>query len=191
MHVRRYKESKMHSSQNKVKILSVINLIIINILICVCNLEITYGSSLKTEKFGAGFVLGDPTGLSGKLWMSKSTALDFGLAFSFNDYFLFFMDHLWHFPGALGRSSTFASQLYPYGGVGGLLAVSTNSNLKDRHFFRDRDSFTALGIRAPIGIEWLPSHPSLGIFIEIAPGIFIIPGTAGLITGGIGARYYF
>src|SRR6516165_7367064 len=38
--------------------------------------EVGYG-----RKFGLGFVLGDPTGLTAKLWVGSTNALDFGLGF--------------------------------------------------------------------------------------------------------------
>ena len=38
--------------------------------------EVGYG-----RKFGLGFVLGDPTGLSAKWWIGATNALDFGLGF--------------------------------------------------------------------------------------------------------------
>ena len=38
--------------------------------------EVGYG-----RKFGLGLELGDPTGLTGKLWVGPTNALDFGLGF--------------------------------------------------------------------------------------------------------------
>jgi hypothetical protein len=34
------------------------------------------------RKFGLGFMLGDPTGITGKYWVSGTNALDFGLGFT-------------------------------------------------------------------------------------------------------------
>jgi hypothetical protein len=148
-----------------------------------------YASSLNGGSFGAGLVLGEPTGLSGKLWVGHLTAVDFGLAFSFNSYLLVFSDYLWHFSGVFGRRSTFATQLQPYIGVGGMIASSSDGGRK--HFFSNRNDLTAIGLRIPFGIEWRPSRPSLGVFFELVPGMFLIPGTEGSIGGGVGVRYYF
>jgi hypothetical protein len=147
-------------------------------------------SNLKSNSFGAGIILGDPSGLSGKLWLDRKHAVDFGLAFSFNSYFLIFSDYLIHFPGAFGKSGAFLAQLNPYIGVGGSLAVSTDSN-RSKGPFSDRKDFTALGVRVPLGIEWLPGNPPIGVFVEFVPGLYIIPGTEGFLNAGIGARYYF
>lgn len=150
------------------------------------------GASSGAKNFGLGVVIGEPTGLSAKLWLSQDRALDFGLSFSFNDYVLVFSDYLFHFPGALGGSSTFASQLTPYVGIGGVLAFANERNYyKDRHFFGTRRDSLGLGLRVPLGIEWTPGRPPLGVFVELVPGISLVPATSGIFEGGIGIRYYF
>lgn len=146
----------------------------------------------QTQKFGLGIVIGEPTGLSGKLWLNRDRAIDFGLSFSFSDYVLIFSDYLFHYPGALGRSSTFTTQLTPYVGIGGVLAYANERNYyKDRHFFGTRRDSLGLGLRVPLGIEWVPGRPPLGVFVELVPGISLIPSTSGIFEGGIGIRYYF
>ncbi len=142
--------------------------------------------------FGLGIVIGEPTGLSAKLWLDQKHALDFGLSFSFNDYFLIFSDYLFHFPGAFGRSSAFVTELTPYVGIGGVLAFANDRRLdRDRHFFgRERDTL-GLGVRVPLGIEWIPSKAPLGVFLELVPGIALAPATDAFFEGGLGIRYYF
>lgn len=142
---------------------------------------------------GLGVVLGDPTGFTGKYWTGPRTALDFGLAFAFGDYFLVYADYLYHFPGAFGASSEFARDLTPYVGIGGLVAFSTD----DRHHhdrravFRDSDSSVGLGLRIPLGLEWKTPDVPLGVFVELVPGMSVAPNTDAFLEGGIGARYYF
>lgn len=146
----------------------------------------------NSRGFGLGIVLGEPTGLSAKLWLSGENALDFGLSFSFDDYLLLFSDYLFHFNGALGRSSAFVSQLTPYVGVGGVLAFANSGHYdKDRHFFRRTRDSVGFGVRIPVGIEWLAPRVPLGVFIELVPGLSLVPATSGFIEGGIGIRYYF
>ena len=142
--------------------------------------------------FGLGVVIGEPTGLSAKLWLDQKHAIDFGLSFSFDDYFLIFSDYLFHFPGAFGRSSAFVTELTPYIGIGGVLAFANDRRRdRDRHFFgRERDTL-GLGVRVPLGIEWIPSKAPLGVFVELVPGIAIAPATDAFFEGGIGIRYYF
>lgn len=144
------------------------------------------------KNFGLGIVLGEPTGISAKLWTTPVNAFDFGLAFSFNDYALVFADYLFHFPGSLGRTSPFVTQLTPYVGIGAVLAFANDRDFeKDRKFFgRSRDTL-GLGVRVPLGIEWMAPSAPLGVFIELVPGISLVPSTSGFIEGGIGVRYYF
>lgn len=148
------------------------------------------GSS--AHPFGLGFVIGEPTALSAKLWLNGENALDFGLSFAYDAYVSIFIDYLFHFAGAFGHSSTFVSQLSPYVGVGGELAFANDRYwYRDRRFFGYSHSSVGFGIRVPLGIEWTPSRPPLGVFVELVPGISLIPNTSGLVEGGIGVRYYF
>jgi hypothetical protein len=142
-------------------------------------------------QFGLGVVLGEPTGLSAKYWLNSNQAVDFGLAYSFNDFVYIFADYLFHFPHAFGASTEFVSQLNPYVGIGGVFLGSTVSNRNDNRYFTSGGSSAGLGLRLPLGIEWRPARPPLGIFVELVPGIGIIPSTFGFFEGGIGVRYYF
>lgn len=142
---------------------------------------------------GLGIILGDPTGFTGKYWTGPRSALDFGLAFAFGDYFLLYGDYLYHFPGAFGASSEFARGLTPYFGIGGLVAVSTDDRTRHdrRVVFRDTDSSVGLGLRIPVGLEWKAPDVPVGVFGELVPGMSVAPNTDAFLEGGIGARYYF
>lgn len=146
------------------------------------------------REFGAGIVLGEPTGLSAKLWFDRDTAADFGLAFSLSDYFLIFSDYLFHFRGTFGNSHPFFTELATYVGIGGVLAFADHHHHhdgRDHKFYGHDDSRLGIGVRVPVGVEWLPPKYRLGVFLEIVPGLAIIPGTDVFIDAGIGARYYF
>jgi hypothetical protein len=145
----------------------------------------------SSHPFGLGIVLGEPTGLSAKYWVTSHHAVDFGLAYSFNSFVYIFADYLFHFPGAFGTSSRFVTQLNPYIGIGGIFLGSTSSGRVDNKYFTSGGSSAGVGLRLPLGIEWSPGEPPLGIFVELVPGIGIIPSTFGFLEGGIGVRYYF
>lgn len=149
----------------------------------------TSTSHAKDSRFGLGVIIGDPTGLSAKLWLDRAHAIDFGLAYSWDQDVLTFADFLWQFPRAFGSSSQFVSQLTPYVGVGGLIEFFSYGHYYGP-FYRG-DSYTAAGVRVPLGIEWNPTHPPLGVIVELVPGIYVIPGTAGFIGADVGIRYYF
>lgn len=149
-------------------------------------------ASPSAHNFGLGIIIGEPSAITGKAWLSQESAVDFGLSFSFDDYILFYGDYLFHFPGAFGRSSEFVSQLTPYVGVGGIIAFANDRyRYRDRRYFGTSGNSTALGVRIPLGIEWTPSQVPLGVFVELVPGLSLAPRTDGFIQGGIGVRYYF
>lgn len=141
--------------------------------------------------FGLGIILGVPTAISGKLWLDQRSAIDMGLAFSFNDYIFAYGDYLVHFPGALSGKEKFLAQITPYFGIGALIAVTSVDRSTDDRFLGRRNGSIGLGLRIPLGVEWQPVNPSLGVFVEIAPGISIIPQTSAIFEAGIGVRYYF
>lgn len=151
-----------------------------------------YGSPETSRPFGLGVILGEPTGVTAKYWVDRRTAIDSTFSYSFNDYFLLYADYLYHFPGVFGRSSTFVSQLNPYIGVGLEFFIQTqDTGNKDRTYFRSDQGSTGLGIRIPLGIEWRPGSPPLGVFLELTPGVGVIPATFGFVQGGVGIRFYF
>lgn len=141
--------------------------------------------------FGAGIILGSPTAITAKYWLDQQAAIDGGIAFSLSDYFLFYGDYLFHYPGAFKQKNKFVSELIPYVGVGGIIALA-NSNRIDNDRYLGRTTGTlGLGVRVPFGIEWMPSKIPIGVFLELVPGISIIPATSILFQGGLGIRYYF
>lgn len=129
----------------------------------------------QDKGFGAGVILGEPTGLSAKAWTSRLNAVDFGLAYSFRGkgYLHLHADYLWHFPDVI--KSTERIPLYV--GIGGRFGVGSGQGI--------------LGVRIPFGIAfWLRSAP-VEFFMEIAPIVDLAPATELRGNAGIGARYYF
>lgn len=141
--------------------------------------------------FGLGIILGDPTGGTGKLYLSDVRAIQFGAAFSFGNFFLVYADYLFHFPGGFGNAHPFVTELSPYIGVGGVLFLASASPAANRRYFGNNVGSTGLGLRIPLGIEWLPTNVPIGVFVEIAPGVGLVPNTFGFFEGGVGIRYYF
>jgi hypothetical protein len=149
-------------------------------------------SSLSGEnKIGAGIIIGSPTGLTGKLWLDSRDAIDLGLAFAFNHYFMLYSDYLVHYPGAFGAQNKFVAQLSPYFGIGGLIVVTSDDRTNDDGFQGKSRGSVGLGARVPLGIEWRPANPSVGVFVEVVPGVSIIPETTAILQAGLGIRYYF
>lgn len=140
---------------------------------------------------GAGIILGNPTGLTAKMWKDSLVAYDAGLSFSNSDYFLMYGDYLFHYPGSIKNKNAFISQLTPYWGVGGIVVLSSANRDSNDKFIGKKSGSLGLGVRFPFGVEWRPGSPPLGFFAELVPGMSIFPATDILFQGGIGMRYYF
>lgn len=133
--------------------------------------------------FGLGLMLGEPSGLTAKYWFNNVNAVDVHMAFDFTDEaFVIFSDYLFHFD-AFKLASGANVDVPVYIGIGGKLAVNGDD--------RDDDGDVTLGARIPLGVSVLLKKAPLEIFVEIAPGVRIIPSTSGDIDGAIGLRYYF
>ena len=150
-------------------------------------------SSASTGPFALGGVIGDPTAITGKYWLDTDRALDFGISFFEYNYVLIYGDYLFHFPGGFGQRNKFFSELTPYIGVGGLIASFSGDYYRNgRGYWRsDSRASLGLGVRAPFGVEWRPSRVPLGAFLELIPGIALVPGTDFFMQFGVGCRYYF
>lgn len=145
----------------------------------------TYAGSV-----GIGAILGDPTGLSGKYFMGNNAAVDAALSFG-NHELIIYADYMKHFPGAFGKQNAFIASLNPYVGVGPVLAFG-DGNKDHRHRFIDDDEDRfAFGVRVPFGVEWMSKEIPIGVSLEIAPGLGIIPKTDVFVQGGLAIRYYF
>ncbi|MGE0633535.1 MAG: BAPKO_0422 family outer member beta-barrel protein [Pseudobdellovibrionaceae bacterium] len=152
---------------------------------------VLFFSLQANAKLAGGFFVGDPTSLTFKFWQNSEIAYDGGIAFAVSDYFLFYGDYLIHYPRMIAKTNKLFSKTEFYFGVGGVAAVTTKDrSRKDRVYGKKSGSF-GMGVRVPIGIEWRPTEPPIGVYIEIAPGISIFPSTDAFAQGGVGIRYYF
>ena len=125
--------------------------------------------------FGAGVIFGTQTGLSLKLWTGETTAIAAGMSWSFVDqgYFNIHADMLIHRFNLIPVNE---GELPIYFGLG--LKLGFGNDVK-------------IGIRVPIGLDYMFDTVPIDIFVEIAPGLQLTPATAFDLDGGLGARYYF
>lgn len=137
---------------------------------------------------GLGVMLGEPTGLNGKVWLDKTHAVDFGIAYSLseNENLHLHADYLFHNNSALSGSGM-PGRLALYYGIGGRLSMRDDNN----HGNDPDDDKDRVGVRIPLGIAWtLPSAP-LDIFLELAPVVDLMPDTGADLEGGVGLRFWF
>jgi hypothetical protein len=141
---------------------------------------------------GLGAVFGEPTGFSAKYWLGNpDQAIDAGLSYSFDDFLLVYADYLFHFPTLMGgRYAESAKYFKPYAGVGAMVYFSARDGKRGATGLASSSSDVGLAARIPLGLEWMPEHAPLGIFLEIVPGFGVVPATFGFLQGGIGARFY-
>jgi hypothetical protein len=137
--------------------------------------------------FGLGIILGEPTGLSAKLWTSKVNAFDFGLGvglggdrisykgeYNNSGRIHFHMDYLWHSFNAISSSEN----LPLYYGIGG--RYNSGGGYEG-----------SLGIRGVLGIAWFPHATPIDVFFELVPVFQVTPLTGLGIDAGLGIRYFF
>jgi len=119
-----------------------------------------------------GIILGEPTGISLKMWQSDNTAFGAGFAWSFGgrgsvhihaDY----LRHNW--------LDVETGSLALYYGLGARVRLADNSRL---------------GARIPIGLQFNIPDTRLSTFFEVAPLLDLIPDTSFDVNGGLGLRIY-
>lgn len=143
--------------------------------------------SAQDHGFGMGLILGEPTGLSAKLWTSKENAFDFGLGVSVGGDRIkykgnynrgsrihFHMDYLWHAFNAINSAERFPL----YYGIGG--RFNTGGNYEG-----------SFGVRGVFGIAWFPRSTPIDVFLELVPVFQVTPLTGLGIDAGLGIRYFF
>lgn len=121
----------------------------------------------QEEGLGVGIIVGEPTGLCGKLWLSGRTAIDGAAAWSFNKNGNLHLhaDYLLH---SLGDK------------IGLYYGLGVRAKL---------DEDRRVGVRFPLGIAYL-TEASLDIFLEAAPLLDLAPSTDFRLNVAIGFRYF-
>lgn len=139
-------------------------------------ITLTAVSYSQTRGFGLGIIVGEPTGISAKYWLSSQNALDFGLGYSFvrKGRLHFHMDYLFHHQNIFRAEENFAL----YYGPGFRLRTVEGDDAR-------------LGARFGVGLVWLPRNAPVDVFVEIAPILDIIPATRFQVNAGLGFRFFF
>ena len=152
-----------------------------NHILAVCFLTlVSFGNAAagsNSSGFGLGIMLGEPSGLSGKLWSGEKTAFDFGLAWSTskNTGVAVHADYIWHNVDMINVDK---GALPFYYGIG------------VRYRSRD-DNDDNIGVRIPLGLDYLFAQSAFDVFFEIVPILDLAPDTDFEINVAIGGRYFF
>ncbi|MCA9787426.1 MAG: DUF3996 domain-containing protein [Candidatus Cloacimonetes bacterium] len=151
----------------------------------------TVSGARAVDGLGVGLILGEPSGISIKKWITNDRAFDAAAAWSMSEHerFQFHADYLihkfgWFNPGVQPGKLPF------YYGIGGRIRLA-NDNYRYWHDERYHSDRTSIGVRVPFGIEYLAASAPLEFFLEIVPVLDLAPDTHVGVNGAIGFRYYF
>lgn len=145
----------------------------------------------QDQGFGLGIMVGDPTGISGKVWTGRDKAVDFGLAWGLwrGGYLHMHADHLFHKMDIINVGT---GRLPLHFGPGLRLRTWSNGRYWHRGGYHDHGGTrVSLGVRFPVGLTYLVDGAPVDIFVELAPTLDLMPATYLDIDGGLGVRYYF
>ncbi len=145
------------------------------LLFFVLCVPLSFVALAQDSGFGIGVLLGEPTGISAKGWVSQQNAIDGGLAYSFRakGSFHIHADFLWHFPDVIESKE----RIPLFVGIGGRIAIRKGTGI--------------FGVRIPFGCAWWMRNAPIEIFAEFAPILELAPATELSANVGIGARFYF
>ena len=127
------------------------------------------------RSFGIGGMIGSPTGISVKKWLSRRSAYDLGIAWSLskNPGMHLHGDFLVHRSDFDG---TEAGRSYVYYGLGGRLKAAADD--------------PRAGARFPLGFTFIDTREPFDTFIEIVPVLDILPRTRLALNVSVGGRLY-
>jgi hypothetical protein len=128
-------------------------------------------------KFGLGIIVGEPTGIDGKLFLDRGNALDMAAAWSLsgdNDLHLQ-IDYLYHRYSLIKVDK---GKLPLFFGLGGRVEFRENRDDK-------------VGLRIPVGLAYEFADAPFDIFGEIVPVLELTPDTDFELEGALGVRFWF
>ncbi|MFP4115299.1 MAG: hypothetical protein ACOCYX_00740 [Spirochaetota bacterium] len=133
-------------------------------------------ASAATAQTSLGVILGEPTGLSAKQWLSSDASLDLAVAWSFvpENAFYVHVDYQQHF-GDLGLNVDVGRLLF-FAGIGPRIYMG---------------EALVIGGRIPLGVVYEFADAPIEMFLELAPGLNVYPRTEFTPFGGLGIRYRF
>lgn len=130
------------------------------------------------SRVGLGVMAGEPTGITLKVWGSSEHAFDGAAGWSIGEGGWIYLhgDYLWHRYEL--DPDEFEGRVPYYFGLGGRVLLHEGDESR-------------LGVRFPIGLDYVFDGGRFDVFIEVAPVLDLIPETDFDLSGGVGARYYF
>lgn len=149
--------------------------------LCVGFAAAAHAQSASMQNIGAGIVLGEPTGISAKVWYTDNMAIDGAAAWSFrgDTNIHIHTDLLWHDWRTLDEK---AEMDHDFGRLPIYYGIGARARLGDD----DR-----LGMRLVVGTSLMLARAPFDFFFEIAPIMDVVPSTDLDMNLGLGARFWF
>lgn len=144
--------------------------------------------------FGLGFALGNPSGITGKIWITPIHGMQFTLgAGPGGNHARFSLDYLYHWRFVDVPDDVFSLPFYiGVGASAGFIfsdpslqgATDANGNPLD-------DDRVDVGVRIPIGTSVIVGDLPVELSMEVAPNIVLYEEFVVYVDGGLTVRYYF
>ncbi len=134
-------------------------------------------ANAQDGRFGLGVIVVEPTGLSLKAWQSGRTAMDFAAAWSFARESALHLhgDFLIHRFSAIEVDR---QNLPFYYGIGARVKMAEEGN------------DPRVGIRFPLGLNYLFGNDPLDMFVEVVPILDVAPESDVSLNASVGMRYW-
>jgi hypothetical protein len=134
-------------------------------------------AAAETSTFGAGIIIGEPTGIGIKLHLTSGNALAFGVAWSLDEENELHVqgDYLYHNYDLITVEE---GEMPLYFGIGGRIKINEH---KDDN----------VGIRFPVGLDYIFANYPFDIFLELVPILDLAPDTDFDLNGALGGRFWF
>jgi hypothetical protein len=132
------------------------------------------GTYLGDKGLGIGIYLGRTAALSVKTWVNRNDALQFDAGWDFNG-------------GYIGLGAAYLIHNFD------IIKVEGNKvplYLGIKGYAGLWSGGADIGVQIPLGIDWIFRTAPIDIFLQIEPGIQIVPSTTPAWNGGIGIRYW-
>jgi hypothetical protein len=129
----------------------------------------------QSRGLGLGLMIGEPTGINCKGWVTPSGAIQVGIGWPSTSHkggTAIAAEYLWHSHVFHSRES------FPlYYGLGAIFSLNNGTN--------------TFGARGAFGIAWWPHGSSFDIFLELNPTLYFQPSSTFEFDFGFGVRYFF
>lgn len=142
------------------------------------------GAAERRGDQGVGVMVGNPSGVSYKMWLGESVAFDAaaGIARSEFDVHATLLWHNFSWSHNLRDSSGFFSRINGRGDLPFYFGFGP------RVLFEDKEE---VGLRFPVGLSFLPHNSLWEFFGEFAPVLRLTPDAGFNGDFAVGVRYYF